>query len=290
MTKFPASRLLCQSLIVCGALAALPAAAATQVMYTSVAGVAGTLPDAQGWLDKGLIGMSATVTSQGTSVAPDLSLISGAYGGYSNRFATILSLAPPDIGAGALVNNAFPTLDRNAGFSLTLGFQVISESHPPPGSDRGGFSITLIGSDLMGIAVGFQNDRIFVHNDDPTLSAGENVSTLGGGVGAGYVTRAFSSNLWNLAVNGNTYALTQGGDTVLTGALRNYGAYSGVGQSAYRTPNFLFFGDNTSSSVASFLVDSAAISAAPVPEPSGYAMMLAGFALVGVIARRRARR
>ena len=284
MTKFPAFRFLCQVLFACGALASLPAAAATQVLYSSALG---TAPDEQGWLDKGLFGTSATVTLQGTSVAPDLGPV--AYGGYSNRFATILSLSPPNIGAGALVNSSFPTLDRNAGFSLTLGFQVVSESHLP-GSDRGGFSITLIGSDLMGIAVGFQNDRIFVHNGDLTLSAGENVSTLGGGVGAGYVTRAFSSNLWNLAVNGNTYALTQGSDTVLSGALRNYGAYSGVGQSAYRTPNFLFFGDNTSSSAATFLVDSAAISAAPVPAPSGYAMRLAGYALVGDIARRRARR
>ena len=285
MIKFPAFRLLCQFLIACGALAALPAAAATQVMYTSVLD---TAPDAQGWLDDGFIGMSRTITPQGTSVAPDSGPFSGAYGGYSNRFAIPLSLFPPDVGAGAPVNNLFPTLDRNAGFSLTLGFQVFSESHSGP--DRGGFSITLIGSDLMGIAVGFQNDRIFAHNGDATLSAGENISTLGGGAGAGYVARAFTNNLWNLAVSGNTYALTQAGDTVLSGALRNYVAYSGAGQSAYRTPDFLFFGDNTSSAVASFLVDSAAISAAPVPEPSSYGMLLAGFALVGVIARRRARR
>ena len=37
---------------------------------------------------------------------------------------------------------------------------------------------------------------------------------------------------------------------VLSGALRDYSGYSGLGEDAYRTTNFLFVGDNTTSAGA----------------------------------------
>ena len=68
--------------------------------------------------------------------------------------------------------------------------------------------------------------------------------------------------------------------------MRDYSAYSGAGQAAYRTPNFLFFGDNTSSAQAVFGISYAAITTA-VPEPRVWALMLAGLGLLGFVARRR---
>ncbi len=54
--------------------------------------------------------------------------------------------------------------------------------------------------------------------------------------------------------------------------------YSSFG-SPYTIKNFIFFGDDTMSALAS--VNLAAISISPVPEPGTAAVMLAGLALLG---------
>ena len=248
-----------------------PALAAPQVLYDAAAPGAGA-PGAAGWLAGTFIGLTETVTGAGALVSlPPLAAGSNlALGGYSNHFAT-----------GALVNAGFPLLDAAAGYRLDLGFRVDGEQHAA--ANRAGFSITLIGHDLRGIELAFQNDRIFAQNAGPAFfTVGEsNVDPLA-------VGRALSLNRWQLQVQGNAYSLTQGGSQILSGNLRDYSGYAGVGQAAYRTPDFLFVGDNTQSASAGFLLSYAAITA-PVPELPPWCLMLGGLAFVAAMVRRRSR-
>lgn len=253
------------------ALVSLPATALTQVLYD--AAVQPTVaPPGQGWLGSGFFGMTQTISAAGTELIPTGSLPNNTFGGFSNRLAPI-SFPPFQVHAGALVNPAFPLLLRDAGYSLTLGFRVRSESHSS--NDRAGFSITLIGNDLQGIELGFQAGSIFAQAAAPSLfvAAENNMSTAVTSLLADY-------RVWQLDVLGGGYVLSQGGKAVLSGALRDYSSYSGFGEDAYRTKNFLFLGDNTSSAQATFGISYAAITTA-VPEPSAYALLLAGLALTG---------
>ena len=259
----------------------LPVNAATQVLYdASKAPNAQYNPTTPGWLASGLLFTSQTVTPTGTELAPTAG--NSSYGGYSNHTSEIVFSPSFQVNTGPLVNSAFPDLNRNTGYSLTLGFHVDAESHSG-NSNRAGFSITLIGDDLKGVEIGFQNDRIFAQETGPSFfTAAENtVDPLALGLLSSY-------RLWQLGVSGNTYTLSQGGTPILTGALRDYSAYTGLGQDAYRTSNFLFFGDNSSSAKANFGVSYAAITTA-VPEPEVYALLLAGLGLLGGTALRRKR-
>lgn len=256
----------------------LPASAATQVLYDI--NQTGNLPTQAGWLAGNFLFSAQTLTPQGAQVAPVLAENS-TLGGYANH-TSVISLFPElQVSNGPLANALFPALDRNAGFTLSLGFRIIEESHSG-NPNRAGFSVILVGQDLKGVEIGFQNDRIFAQNDGVALfTAGENT------VDPLLVGRAFAAhNRWDLSVQGTGYALVQGGTTILSGALRDYSSYAGFGEDAYRTPNFVFFGDNTRSARGAFLVDYAAITA--VPEPAPFALLLAGVALIAGVRRFRA--
>lgn len=252
------------------------AGASTQVLYDLSA--ANDLPTEAGWLAGGFLFSSQTLTPQGASVAPTLA-VNSTLGGYANH-SSIVSLFPSlQVSNGPLVNPLFPALDRNAGFSLTLGFRIVEESHSG-NPNRAGFSVLLVGQDLKGIEIGFQDDRIFAQNDGAALfTAGEHTTDPLA------VGRAFAHNRWHLNVAGSSYTLVQGGTTILAGSLRDYSSYSGFGEDAYRTPNFLFFGDNTASARGAFLVNY--VSVTTVPEPAPFVLLLAGGALLAGLRRIR---
>ena len=286
MIRLARSRILFHGLIGgCLAICASAGLASTQVLYNSaLAPDFSYTPSTPGWLSGVFFGMTETVTPQGTQLVPNVPDDYAGRGGYSSHSIF-----------GTKVNPAFPSLDRNTGFSLSLGFRVLAESHTGNTNNTGnvnraGFSIILIGSDLKGIELGFQGPdqsngfpagRIFAQNDGTAglFTAGEN-QTDPAAVGA-----VFDYNRWDLNIKGNGYALTRAGAPVLSGALRDYSSFSGLGQTAYRTPSYLFFGDNTGSALALFSIDYAAV--AVVSEPSRYAMMFSGLVLVGAIALRR---
>ena len=280
--------LVCRAALVACAFLAASAAAATQVLYDANV-LPNTSPSAQGWLGGSFLGISQTVTPGGTVLAPT-GAGTGAFGGYSSHAATVSLFPAFQVGTGALVNGAFPVLDRVAGYSLDLGFQVTSERHV--NDNRAGFSITLIGADLMGIEIGFQSRNLLGNGD--VAQAG---SIFAQGAGAHLFEAAENStdpvvlgrlstyNQWHLGVSGNTYTLAQGATSVLSGSLRNYSAYTGFAQDAYRTPNFVFFGDNTGSANATAGINYAAITTA-VPEPASYGLLLVGLVLVGAAVRR----
>jgi hypothetical protein len=264
---------------VCLFVATVAGHAATQVLYDpAVAGAANDNPllDTPRWFD-GVVPGSTTFSAQGANITQTSNSGSAGYSNYSALLA-FLSNAP-------LVNPAFPSLDRTLGYRLTFGLDLNAEDHSG-NSNRAGFSVTLIGNDKKGIEIGFQSSNtggsVFAQNDSGSpsgiFSAGESAST----------TLGFSPNLWNLDVQGNTYSLglVSGGGAVLAGALRDYSNYVGNGQNAYRTPNFLFLGDNTSSARADFVLSYAAITT-PVPEPSAYILMFCGLTLLGAMVRRQ---
>ena len=270
--------------LACAVLATHAAAgwAATQVLYDpSVPGIASFDPVASGWLGGGQQGaVTTSADSLGVRVVQTGNSGTVGYSNYS-PFLAIVPTAP-------LVNAAFPVLDRNTGYRFTFGLDMDSEAHTG-NSNRAGFSVILIGSNPLnsgehkGIEIGFQSDRIFAQNDG---TGGTGIFTAGeSSVSAAAVSSAFSANRWNLDVLGNTYTLSlaQSGTTVLRGALRDY---SSSGLNAYKTGNFLFVGDNTSSAQADFRFSYAAITT-PVPESDTYAMLLAGLTLFGVVLRRR---
>ncbi|MFN0163253.1 MAG: hypothetical protein ACKVQQ_18660, partial [Burkholderiales bacterium] len=149
----------------------LPVAAATQVLYDI--NQTSNLPTQAGWLAGGFLFSSQSLTPQGAQVAPTVAGNS-TLGGYANH-TSVISLFPElQVSNGPLVNPLFPALDRNAGFTLSLGFRILEESHSG-NPNRAGFSVILVGQDLKGVEIGFQNDRIFAQNDGAALfTAGEN--------------------------------------------------------------------------------------------------------------------
>ncbi|MCY6493744.1 PEP-CTERM sorting domain-containing protein [Leptolyngbya sp. GGD] len=190
----------------------------------------------------------------------------------------------------------FRTLDRTKGYTLGFNLQLLSEAHQNP--DRAGFSIIALSSDRRGIELGFWasdaklSDRIWAQNDGatkpPRFTHAEGTSF-----------NPVRAVRYDLSVQGNYYGLFANGNfqtPILTGSLRNYSP-EGV---PYNLPNFVFFGDNTTSASASVRITRVdltpraipfanstaraarlAVDVTAVPEPStllgsGIAIMLGG--------------
>ncbi|MDZ7957546.1 MAG: PEP-CTERM sorting domain-containing protein [Aulosira sp. DedQUE10] len=182
------------------------------------------------------------VTNLNTSAGDDNAI----YGGYSNYNANVTpSGTSPffNVTPTTLRNSSFPSLDRNAGYNLTFTVKINSQVNDGTnGLYRAGFSVIALSSDKQGIEIGFRNSDIFSQANSSFNSIGEQVTGVS----------SLLSNLstYSLNVAGNSYTLTSGSTNLLTGALRDYTAASGFGTDVYRTSNFLFFGDDTTSARA----------------------------------------
>lgn len=186
------------------------------------------------------------------------------YAGYSN-YNFSLSLSPsPSISPSTYVNPSFPTLDRNAGYTISFNVQILSQANDGPnGPNRAGFSVIVLSSDKQGIEIGFRKTDVFSQSG-PNFTVGEinnspNVSTLLGALSA-----------YNLNISGNTYTLTSNGTNILSGNLRDYTAATGFAGDVYRTPNFLFFGDDTTSARADINLGSISINSNTAAVPYGF--------------------
>ncbi len=137
--------------------------------------------------------------------------------------------------ATAAASPGFPILDSTAGFQVYFTVQVEDETHTS--DHRAGFSFIVLGQDGRGIELGFWEDQIWAQADERT---------------GGLFTRAegvpfpVSSGLteYQVTVMRDAYTLAANGETILTGPLREYSAFTGF-PDPYETPNFLFVGDNT---------------------------------------------
>jgi hypothetical protein len=160
--------------------------------------------------------------------------------------ATVLdtTLSSTDTYAGWVSGQAttagFPILDRAAGFLVNFTLQVESEMH---GRDtRSGFSLIVLDQDAMGIEISFWENEIWAQNDEQTGG----LFTHGESIGFATTTGVTS---YQLSILGDTYTLFADSQPLLSGPVRDYSGFDGF-PDPYQTPNFLFLGDNTTSSQA----------------------------------------
>jgi hypothetical protein len=125
-------------------------------------------------------------------------------------------------------------LNHTNGFTLAFTAQVPAEAHA--NNNRAGFSVILLSDDKHGIELGFWTNTIFAQSDSPLFTHAEdtNFSTV-----AGFVNYA-------LTLRATSYVLLANGTPILTGPIRDYEAFSGF-PDPYSTPDFIFFGDDTTS-------------------------------------------
>ncbi len=229
-----------------GALLLAPACIAnTIVLYDgSVSG----LPETQGYLTFGNLFGGTETTQPGYT---RLSTSNAAYAGYSTA--------------------GFPILDRSTGFTVSFRTELEDETLGA-NTSRAGLSVIVLGSDKMGIEIGFQQGNIFAQGDNPLFVAAESVSTQ--------QTRVFAT--YDLSIFGNVYTLSSGGNQLLTGPVRDYSALTGFGSQVYQTPNFIFLGDDTTSAGATTDFSLLTVTTA-APEP---ATLFAGFLTLAFVWKR----
>lgn len=196
-----------------------------------------------------------TETYQGAEQATQLTTSLLDYAGYSN-FAT----------NGSLVNPNFPTLNRVEGYSIRFTMNLLAEAHT--NNDRAGFSLLAVSSDaasgnLSSIEIGIQGDRVF--SQETGFTTGE--STAFDALSKGYVE-------YELSVLGTSYSFSADGTELISGSLRDYTAWDSGGlPDPYEIPNFIFFGDNTTSASADLYFQDAYL-IQPVSEPKSFLILL----------------
>ena len=215
--------------------------------------------------------------------ATNLNTLSGPFGpnsaqaGYSNYNAELSG--PGSLTPTTLVNPSFPTLNRQQGYTLSFTAQILSQFNDGiNGNDRAGFSVIAISDDRKGIEIGFRSSDIFAQSDSPLFKEDESNEAP--------IIESLLTNLttYDLNVLGNSYTLSSGNTNILTGSLRDYTSATGLGTDVYETPNFIFFGDNTTSARADVNFQFASITtntttATTTPESSN---LLSLFTLMGL--------
>ena len=211
-------------------------AGAVTIIYDGAAGTTPNSYTSTPYLNFGNIGGTQTASGGVTNLDTSSSeSIRAGYANYNNS---------------GLVNSLFPVLDNNAGYTLSFTIKVNSQTNNGSNGDyRAGFSAIVLGNDKKGIELGFRNPNtytnipdIFSQNSAAFNTPGERNASLGGILS--------NLNTYNLTVLGNGYTLTNGGNTLLSGLLRDYTSAVGLLTDVYRTPNFIFLGDNTTSAGA----------------------------------------
>jgi hypothetical protein len=163
------------------------------------------------------------------------------------------SMANQPDAAGYFANpRALPALDRAAGYALRFSVQLVAEYHADSDKngdglgDRAGFSVIVLSSDTKGIELGFWEDRIWAQEQGAAEPPGGTLFTHAESAGFDTTGRMIA---YTLAVRADSYALSSDGVTILRGQLRDYTAFDGP-VNPYRTPNFIFLGDDTGSARA----------------------------------------
>jgi hypothetical protein len=220
----------------------------------------GTNPSSQGSLAPGAL------TSNGFGTIPSESQILGGgvtlntaanfaeYSGYSNY---------NPLSGNYLLNTNATTLNQTSGYSITFTVKLDSATNNTSTvNPRAAFSIIAISSDNKGIEIGFRAAQIFAQ-------ASANFTSQDAAQTALTDTTSFAKT-YKLTIFNDTYALTNGGTSIINGALQNY-SFNRLTSSPplpfnpYTTPSFLFFGDNTGQESGTFTLGSVALDTTPVP-------------------------
>ena len=134
----------------------------------------------------------------------------------------------------------FPILDPGAGIQVNFTLQVENESHSNP--NRAGFSVILLDQHARGIELAFWENKIWAQNDDKTgglFTHGEEAS---------WRTTTGQTD-YQLNISADTYTLFANSESILSGPVRDYSTFEGF-PDPYETQNFIFLGDDTTSSQA----------------------------------------
>lgn len=202
---------------------------ATMVLYN---GALGTTPDVQGallYLPQNLEDPPVETTQS-----------------WASGFTTLNTLTKTTDLAGYFTSTV--TLDRQTGFALNFTTHVLSETHL--NNNRAGLNVIAMSNDLQGIELGFWQNRVWAQEG----GAEPNLFTQAEGVT--FDTTAITT--YTLFIQGSRYALNANGNVILSGLLRDYTAFDGIFD-PYETPNFIFFGDDTSSASARWRFGSASL-------------------------------
>jgi len=226
------------------------------------------------WLNFGSLN-GGTQTVSGGLTNLDTSSSNAAYAGYSNYNIANPPVSSSLITPTTLVNPSFPSLDRNAGYNLSFTVRINSQANNGTnGAYRAGFSVIALSSDKQGIEIGFRTDDIFaqVNSSFNSISPAEQKTGI----------NSLLSNLttYNLNISGNNYTLTSNATTLLSGLLRDYTTATGFGSDVYRTPNFVFLGDDTTSAQANIDLKSVTLTTNTAAVPYEFSPTAGIFALV----------
>jgi hypothetical protein len=196
-----------------------------------------TTPDHQGW--KYIAKMASAVQSAAAGVTNlDTTANAGEQAGYFSKIPV-----PPH------THPSVPELQRSAGFTISFSVRIVEEHHGTR-VDRAGFSVIVITHDLKGIELGFWTNEVWAQDDSPLFIHAE---------GTSFDTTADVIS-YDLVIVGDNYELSANGSSILTGPLRDYAAFAPTTPpyAVYRIPDFLFFGDDTTSASASIQLASIA--------------------------------
>ena len=251
------------------------------------------LPENEGWLVPGAIqsngnpildvsdfqtvdDVSSAFTLQTHNIDPDSDSFAG-YLGYTNY-----SAQPPSFSELQLVNNGFPELNADNGYSIFFDVAVksITENNP----DRAAFSVIAISSDKQkGIELDFEQDLIFAQSD--TVDSTGFSEFVRAETSTPIVTT--NSNSYELRVNPSTYELFANGDRILNGNLRDYeydrnATDPNLPFNPYETPNFLFFGDLTDEAAGDFTLGEVRVEAATATASTPENNFTLALSLIGI--------
>lgn len=247
------------------------AAAATVLAWSLTVGMAqavtlfdpgqGTLPTAQGWSVLAA-GTPATQTLVGGRLRTDTT---------DPAVVQFVNSTSPPVGA---------SLDTVAGFTLSFGLQVVTETHLSP--NRAGFSVLVQGLDqAKALELSFWRNEVWALAYTP------------GGLDSGYVHGNGSAldttsglRQYALTVQNNAYTLRVDGLPLLSGIMIDYPVL-GLSTSVYGVSNTLFFGDNSSRGQS--ITELGLVSITAVPEPASGGLLLVGLGLGGLVLALRRR-
>lgn len=233
------------------AAAALPAQA--QVTLTELYLPTSGTPSAQGWFPL-IQGTPGTETLQSDSFQLNTLADENTQHGYA-RFSPV-------------------ALDTATGFQLTFNLRVDGASSSSV--NRGGFSLVLVGNDpTRALELVFLPNEVFAYaydgNDPDRFVRGASASIT-----------PLVPNSYVLTVENDAFNLNVSGQNLLSGPLVDYTA-QGL---PYTSPNFVFFGDDTSRAAANAYLGPLVLATA-VPEPRPALLWLAGLAGMAAWLRRR---
>lgn len=228
-----------------------PLSASAAVLFD---GQLGTAPSAQNWffITDPLSGALSTQTAFSGWTTLDTRAQRTESAGYP-------SFGHPGVG----------TLDRSLGFTLSFDIKLIAETHVS--TNRAGFSLIAIASDLKGVEVSFWQNQIWVQNDSPLFTHGESVAF---NTTAGFVD-------YDLSFLGNSYLLKADGNTILSGSLRDYSSFG----FPYSVPNFIFMGDDTSAASAAVQIGRVELVKVPELRSFSFLAMAGGIVLLKMLRR-----